>query len=328
MKQHSIPVFRNMKDLYASIGAVPDATLMTDDFSFCNLGDLAIPGAFISPAVYRTGFYSFLFVKDAAGKYLLNQYDADVVPGCICLGNPGDIIQFCFNEVKELYLLTVSESFLKENTHVCIMQEYPFLQAEAMPPMLPGADAFAEFESFYRQIEQAGNSASPLRKKQIAYLLLLILLKIKERCCHDYRPAATRGRQTDIVCNFRRMLQLHYQDLYNGDAERVFTVKEYADALGLHPNYLNDIIRKKTGRSISKWIIDKTIAESKYLLDHSSLSVKEVAYRLGFAEASYFCRYFKRYTQTTAAVYRSHSHHAQLLPGILHPVISTQSMTA
>ena len=328
MKQHSIPLFRNTKDFYASIGAAPATTTPADDFSFCNLVDLSVPDAFIPPTVYRTGFYSFLFVKAASGRYLLNQRGGEVSAGAICLGNPGDIIQLSFNEMKELYLLTVSESFLKENTHACIMQEYPFLQAEALPPMLPGEEAFAEFELFYKQIEMAGNSSSPLHKKHIGYLLLLILLKIKEKCCHDYTSAMTAGRQTDIVRSFRRMQQLHYHDLYSGNVERFFTVKEYADALGLHPNYLNDIIRKKTGRSISKWIIDKTIAESKYLLDHSSLSIKEIAYRLGFAEASYFCRYFKRYTQLTAAMYREHSRHANIVPGTLHAVVSTQSITA
>jgi len=124
-----------------------------------------------------------------------------------------------------------------------------------------------------------------------------------------YLPALSippgHGRQAAIVSSFRRMLCRHYQDLYNGHAERAFNAKEYADALGLHPNYLNYVIRQRTGKPVSKWIINKTISESKFLLAYSGLSIKEIAYRLGFTEPSYFSRYFRKYAQVTAAAYRS-----------------------
>jgi AraC-like DNA-binding protein len=45
--------------------------------------------------------------------------------------------------------------------------------------------------------------------------------------------------------------------------------------------------------------------EAKRLLFHSERSIKEIAFELGFEDASYFNRFFKRIAQTTPAVYRS-----------------------
>ena len=328
MRHHSIPVFRNAIDLYASIGAETAAAMVTADLSFCNLGDVLSRGHAVCAAAYRTAFYSFFFIKHASGQLTLNQQAYEVAPGSVCCSHPGDVTAFDLRDVQELYLLTFSESFLKQYTHPGIMEEFPFLQSEGLPAMALENERFTEFERLYEQISLVHLSASPLHKKQIGYLLLLILLKIKENLSNVHQLLRGQGRQTDIVRSFKQMLRQHYQDLYNGLVEHAYHAREYADALGMHPNYLNQVIREKTGMPVSKWIIDKTIAESKLLLAYSNLSIKEIAFRLGFAEPSYFCRYFKRYTKTTAAEYRKTRDGAHTLTGTVTPLLTPQTLTA
>lgn len=217
---------------------------------------------------------------------------------------------------------------LMELTDLRAMEEYPFLQSDGLPPLKQGSAEFAEFERLYEQIQIACHAHSPLRKKQVGYLLLLILLKIRETFPCDHHRFPDQGQKTDVLNDFKLLLRKHYQDLYNGYAERANSAKEYANALGMHPNYLNYIIKKKSGRSVSRWIIDKTISESKSLLAHSSFSIKEIAYRLGFAEPSYFCRYFKKYTKMTAVEYRTNCCNTGMLTGVQNPVLTPQTLTA
>lgn len=300
MKQQYIPLFKKQSDFYTALRIPAEAITITEGFSLCDLGMLTS----VTSPVYRAGFHSFLFVKEATGQFLLNQHTCDIAPGSVCISNPGDLTQLHFSDVREAYLLTMTDSFLKEHTYPDVMQEFPFLQSEGLPPIVPGHEQFMAFERLYDQIRLANHSQSVLRKKEISYLILLVLLKIKEAVPHLPPAVVNLGAKTYAVRKFKRMLQHHYQDLQNGYANKVFNVKEYADALGMHPNYLNHIIKETTGTPVSKWIIDKTISESKMLLAYSSLSIKEIAYRMGFAEASYFSRYFKKYTQLTAAEYR------------------------
>jgi AraC-like DNA-binding protein len=46
------------------------------------------------------------------------------------------------------------------------------------------------------------------------------------------------------------------------------------------------------------------IVEAQRLLSHSALGVAQVAYELGFEDASYFGRYFHKYVGTTPEAYR------------------------
>jgi AraC-like DNA-binding protein len=139
------------------------------------------------------------------------------------------------------------------------------------------------------------------------------LLKIKEYFWKDYNPIYEGNRGSLIVKNFKRMLEKHYRDLSNGTVERIFHVQEYADVQNLHPNYLSSVIKSKTGKAIGTWISEKTIAEAKSLLQNSPISIKEVAYRLGFAESAHFSNYFKKHTGQFPVLYRKlHSTNSNL----------------
>lgn len=199
--------------------------------------------------------------------------------------------------------------FLKENVHNQIFDEFPFLLSEnVMPKVLPPAE-FAQFEELYQQIHRAFESASPYKFKLIGHLCVALLIKIKEKFWADYDPIYEGDRGSEIVKRFKIMLENHYRDLSKGLVERPNRVTEYSQMLNLHPNYLNSVIKIKTGKCITDWISEKTIAEAKALLKNSDLSIKEIAYRLGFAEISHFSAYFKKHTQFTPALYRCGAGH-------------------
>jgi AraC family transcriptional activator of pobA len=203
----------------------------------------------------------------------------------------------------------MSESFLKENVHGQIFEEFPFLLTETFPAKVVSVDVFIEFERLYLQIHKEYTSHSPFRQRLIGNLFVVILLKIKEYFWLNYNPIYEGNRGSQIVKDFKRLLEKHYRDISNGTVDQVFRVQEYADAQSLHPNYLSNVIKTKTGKAIGTWITEKTIGEAKSMLQNSRASIKEIAYRLGFAESAHFSNYFKKYTQTSPATYRK-EHHA------------------
>ena len=101
------------------------------------------------------------------------------------------------------------------------------------------------------------------------------------------------------------LLEKHYRDLSKGLVEKAYRVQDYADAQSLHPNYLNNVITAKTGKSVGTWIAEKTIAEAKSLLQNSSSSIKEISYLLGFSESTHFSNYFKKHTGISPVLYRN-----------------------
>ncbi|WPU92938.1 AraC family transcriptional regulator [Mucilaginibacter sabulilitoris] len=296
-------VFDTLLKQYLHFGLPTDEIDEKTDFTIHNLKDIHLELPFKSP-VFRPNFFSFVFVKDGRGRYTTDDLNFDTVPGTIYFTNPGHYKSHEWFDVQEVYLITLSESFLKENVHPNIFDEFPFLLAETVHPRVLTPEAFAEFEQLYLQINKEYISRSPYRNRLIGNLFVVLLLKIKEYFWKDYNPIYEGNRSSQIVKIFKRTLEQHYRDLRAGKVHQVFRLQDYADGQNLHPNYLSNVIKTKTGKSISTWIAEKTIAEAKSMLQNSSVSIKEIAFLLGFSEANHFSNYFKKYTDTSPVLYR------------------------
>jgi AraC family transcriptional activator of pobA len=296
-------IFKSVRDQYLHFGLPVDDIDEHTDFAIHNLKDIHRELPYISE-VFRPNFFSFVFVKDAYGKYTTDELVFDTVPGTIYFTNPGHYKSYHWREINDVCLITLNESFLKENVHPDVFEEFPFLLAETVQPRVLKPAEFAEFEQLYTQIFKEYQNHSLYRNRIIGNLFVVLLLKIKEYFWKDYNPIYEGNRSSEIVKTFKRMLEQHYRDLSNRKTERVFRVQEYADAQSLHPNYLSNVIKIKTGKPIGTWIAEKTIAEAKSLLQNSSTSIKEIAWLLGFAEAAHFSNYFKKHTDVSPVLYR------------------------
>jgi AraC-like DNA-binding protein len=298
-----ILVFNSVREQYSYVGLPVDNIDLNSEFNIHKLQEVHNEVPYKS-LVYRANFFSFVFVKDAYGKYTTDDNAFDTVPGTIYFTNPGHYKSYEWRQMNDACLVTLSESFLKQNVHADIFEEFPFLLAETVPPRVLQPEQFAEFEELYGQIWRHYFTASPYKNKIIGNLFVVLLLKIKEYFWEDYNPIYEGNRSSQIVKTFKRMLEKHYRDISKGTVDRVFRAQDYADAQSLHPNYLGNVIKSKTGKPIGTWIAEKTIAEAKSLLQHSPVSIKEIAYLLGFNESAHFSSYFKKHTNISPVLYR------------------------
>jgi AraC-like DNA-binding protein len=71
-------------------------------------------------------------------------------------------------------------------------------------------------------------------------------------------------------------------------------VKDYAIQLNTQARTLNTLARKYGNKSALEIIQDRIVLEAKRKLYHSSASIKELGYELGFEDPAYFTRFFKK----------------------------------
>lgn len=83
------------------------------------------------------------------------------------------------------------------------------------------------------------------------------------------------------------------------------SVAYFADKCCLSSGYFGELVRVETGRTAKDFISDHLITAAKQLLSDESLSVAEVASRLGFEYPQHFVRFFKSRTGKTPTAYRA-----------------------
>nr|WP_317192483.1 helix-turn-helix transcriptional regulator [Sphingobacterium multivorum] len=82
------------------------------------------------------------------------------------------------------------------------------------------------------------------------------------------------------------------------------TVEYLAESLHVSARYLSDLLRSVTGKNTQQHIHDKLIEEAKEQLTATSLSVAEIAYKLGFEHPQSFNKLFKKKTNVSPLAFR------------------------
>ena len=77
-----------------------------------------------------------------------------------------------------------------------------------------------------------------------------------------------------------------------------------ATAVGLTPGHLTTVVRRKTGRTVQRWIIERRMAEARRLLRETDLTVEAIVARAGYRQPSFFIKHFRRDHMVTPATWR------------------------
>jgi AraC-like DNA-binding protein len=77
-----------------------------------------------------------------------------------------------------------------------------------------------------------------------------------------------------------------------------------AATVNLTPGHLTTVVRRKTGRTVQRWIGERRMSEARRLLRETDLTVETIATRTGYRQPSFFIRQFRRDHLVTPAAWR------------------------
>lgn len=156
--------------------------------------------------------------------------------------------------------------------------------------------------SLWNRMEQEKNSEIDKQRGKIITELIMsqgatLFYELINICfiSHKLEPIE-QDRSGIIFQKFMISLYHHYK------VER--NVAYYAREQYLSPSYFSVVIKQKTGKTVSQWIIELVTVEAKQLLQYSNISIKEIAVYLNFSTQSFFGKYFKKYVGISPMSYR------------------------
>ena len=120
---------------------------------------------------------------------------------------------------------------------------------------------------------------------------LTLLLVATARLAAADVSGGFRGNDEPLLAEVFEVIERQY----SGSA----SLRSIAAAVALTPGHLTTVVRRKTGRTVQGWILERRMVEARRLLVETDLSVEEVADRVGLADPRYFIRIFGKAHGTT-----------------------------
>jgi len=94
-----------------------------------------------------------------------------------------------------------------------------------------------------------------------------------------------------------RFIETHYH--------QPISLADVAQAAGYSPAYLTNLVQSQTGRSVKRWIIERRMAQARFLLTTTAKTVNEIAEVVGYGDVSYFVRQFRQFHDASPQAWRS-----------------------
>lgn len=232
--------------------------------------------------------YEVIWVLKGEGVYWLNLEKRRITEGTIFCIKPGQCYKIEAVDMLEGFVISFHESFLGIGD-----QEIEFGYRSALIRLFDRGQAVAEdhvLSADMREIAEKllyefGNV--DLFRTEILQRYLKVFLVYLARQFEQGRTEQFRDKKPiDLVERFFSLL--------NKDFSIKRMVADYARQLLVTPNYLNETVKKNTGRSAGYHIRQRIILEAKRMVTYADANTKEVAYTLGFSDMAHFSRFFKQ----------------------------------
>jgi AraC family transcriptional regulator, transcriptional activator of pobA len=249
-------------------------------------------------------FLVLAYFEHGAGSLRLGDREWPLSTGDAFVIAPGEVVRFgehapeevagwCVFFPPEIIASEATGGSLGWKAHPLL---FPFVAAPASGaqrvPVPPSERAtWAQHVAALERELQAPRDGSTEAALAHLTLLLVSVARISIDIGHDLRL-----RSEPLLASVFEFIEQRYHE--------PVSLATIATAVGLTPGHLTTVVRRKTGRSVQRWITERRMAEARRLLRETDLPVEAIAARAGYRQPSYFIKHFRRDHTVTPAAWR------------------------
>ncbi|PKB15761.1 helix-turn-helix transcriptional regulator [Flavobacterium sp. 5] len=247
---------------------------------------------------HRTGFYHIIWFQQGNPTHLADFNPIKISPNSLLFLNKDTVHRFDKETKFEGKILLFTESFFcKTKTDTKFLRNTPlFNELFSITPI----QIQKQSEVFANLMQ---SMADELQKTKDHFQADILQNLLKNFLLHSEREyeqqnlfEVKKGADFDIVILFKDLLEANFKNQKQ--------VNFYAKALIITEKRLNQATSKVIGKTPKEIIDDRIILEIKRILVHTTGSIKEIGYSLGFEEPTNFIKYFKKHSQMTPVEFR------------------------
>lgn len=244
-------------------------------------------------------FYEIIWFREGEGVHHVDFNTYPVANGTVFFISPGQVHSFDDNHAQRGCVMKVCTKLLNEQQDEDIAYlKYNVFNADSVPYYRVEPAYYDQIEALIAMIAQETSMGDSIGHEDYLRSLIRMLIITVERGSVAQENTVLLPSKTShkIFLTFRQKIEQNYRALH--------TVKDYANLLGVSTKTLTNYVAECSPLSPLELINGRVILEAKRLLRYSTMMIKEIAYRLGFEDPSYFVKFFKRIVGVSPADFR------------------------
>lgn len=251
-------------------------------------------------------FYKIIWFQHASGVHSVDFVDYPVSDNTIFFIAPGQVHQFDGSTTNCGVAIHFNASFMSdEASSESIFLKYDLFGAyDSMPYYKVSPSEAQHLMTLVDEMKsEFALSNAFAHREYMQYLVRMFLIRVQRN--------GERSPKTKLnVCSVANRTFVRFRQLLEQNFRSVHTVGAYADMLHISSRTLSKYVDESAHISPLQLINDRIALEAKRQLQHSTLSIKEIGYNLGFEDPPYFVKFFKRMTGTIPNEFRTQAHRA------------------
>ena len=234
----------------------------------------------------RPGYMEIIWIKQATGICTIDLEKRDIRENEIYCISTGQFRHFQADGYMEGYYLSFVPAFINLSFEgSCSLFDAKTYGTRNKARIVPEGDELkSDLEQLMGKMVKEFSRPSEANLEILRGLLSLLMIYLA-RHLKESTEEKKFGRNHELV---RRFLLLLEKNL-----TKKKMVCDYAADLGITANYLNFIVKRSTGFTATCHIQQRKLLEAKKQIVWYGMSMKEVAYHLGFNDPAHFSRFFK-----------------------------------
>ncbi|MGF6665642.1 AraC family transcriptional activator of pobA [Paraburkholderia atlantica] len=283
-------------DLYGESARPP----WYDAFNFEWIVERSRPNAWHIAAHRHDALLQILYIRSGSGHVLIESEKLAIEAPCLILLPAQTVHGFVFSPEIDGLVITAAQRALESISKAVSPGLVPVLQR---PALIPVRSAIGErtLMPLFGLLEQEFRGSA--RGHIAAGMSLMIALFVQVARLTDAVSS------TGATVNDRRAAQIkRLRELIAAHVREHLSIDFYAEKLGVTAAQLGRICREELGHSPLSLVNDQLIREAQRDLVYSGSSIKQIAHALGFEDAAYFSRYFRKQTGVTPKEFQAAAH--------------------
>jgi AraC family transcriptional regulator, transcriptional activator of pobA len=247
---------------------------------------------------HKLTHYCFVFLDQGTETYKVDLQDITISDGQMIFGLPNQI--FC-NPPKGAHNLNYKAAF-DENLLALLPNSFPFLLNPINSNVITFTpDAKERVKSVFSHLFQLLHNNKESRDTEIILAYMNTLLT-------EFNSAYFEQGNQDNLPNPKLSKYIAFKLAVETNLSDQHDVHGIARQLRMTTSSLYGIVKEFSGVSPKEWMTNRLMLEAKRKLQFSKLSVKELAYQLGFNDPNYFSRLFKKATGKSVSAFIADHH--------------------